>query len=145
MISFFLLFLLFLSFFFKFASILIYLSSFLPSFLFLSFSFSLPLCSKINKINILDFLNLHLTVVLLNEFLSNILQKLCFSVAEISLAHKVLDQLNHIVTGLSLTWNKLKKANKTGVRSILKEKKTRKLVGIFLMKDFNQFSDWSLV
>lgn len=59
----------------------------------------------------------------MTEFLWNILQKLCFSVAEISLAHKVLELLNHIITGLLLTWNILKKANKTEGKSLLKEKK----------------------
>lgn len=80
----------------------------------------------------------------ITEFLWNILQKLCLSVAEISLAHKVLELLNHIITGLLLTWNILEKANKTGVRSILKEKKTNKFVGTVFMEDFNELCDWSL-
>lgn len=78
------------------------------------------------------------------EFLWNILQKLYFSVAGISLAHKVLELLNHIITGLSLTWNTLKKVNKTGVWSTLKENKTNIFVGTVFMKDFDQLCDWSL-
>jgi len=88
----------------------------------------------------LDFLNLHLTIELLRSF-EAFFKRLCFSVAEISLAHKVLELFSHITSGLSLTRNILKKASKTGVRSILKVKKTSKFVVSFFMKDFSQFCD----